>query len=546
MKYLFSAAILCLVSCGQSDYLTSDSSTDQKLTHLFQQVAPFQRVSSNTTTTSGNAVSFYAASRFLEQAAWGPTPQEVAKVQAMGFSAWIDNQMALPPTLANVPDYVINYTPNDGVTDQRAYSWWPARFQSISLSGPDQLRQRLTWSIYNFIPENNGSAYTTPSYFDVLQNNVLSTYPQLMSAITLSPAMGDFLNLNQNIVGSPNENYAREVMQLFSVGLVLLNPDGSLKLDAKGNSIQTYTQNDVINSTKALSGWGNQWITSKSNGSNYGFPMIPKTGSSHDFSAKTLLGQSIPGYQSIQQDLNSFINILTTHPNTAPFIAKRLIQNMVTSTPSPQYISRVGAIFNSSNGDLKKVVKAILLDPEARAGDDPANVSAQGGKIKEPILVFNEMLRALGCVSTVYDRYTGKNNVQNAIWTVQSPLQAPNVFGYFSPDHKTPVSLYNSPEETLFTINTVTAYNNLTYQLQGNGFNNAGCQISAFTDAIEQSNDALIEMFNLRFFRGNIPPSIRGGLNTLLTNNLNNLTPVDRFGYLLGLILSSPVYGVVQ
>ncbi len=549
MRIKYILITIFLTSCGQGNQTDSLVSSGNSLSKIFQQVLPtndlpefLAPIRESIVVSANSSPSYYAASRFLEQAAWGPTPQEVANVQALGFSGWIDQQINLPPTLSNAPDYVINYTPNDGVTDQRAYDWWPSRFQAISLSGPDQLRQRVTYAIYNFIPESNGSAYATPSYFDVIQNNSLSTYPQLMSAITLNAAMADFLNLNQNMAGSPNENYAREVMQVFSVGLVLINPDGSIKTDSKGNPIQTYTQNDVINATKTLSGWQNQWIDSRSNGSNYAMPMIPRPGQNHDTSAKTVLGQSIPANQTIQKDLTSFINIITNHPNTAPFVSRRLIQNMVTSTPSPAYIGRVSSVFASTSGDLKAVVKAILLDPEARAGDDPSNKSNIGGKIKEPTLVYHEMLRALGCVTTVYDR----NNPTRALWTGQNAFSAPNVFGYFSPDHKAPVTLYNTPEETLFTINTVNNYNGLSYQLKGQNFSNGGCQVSSFTTAVQQSNDALIEMFNLRFFRGNIPPSIRAGISTLLTNNINNLSPTDQFGYLLGLVLSSSAYGVMK
>jgi uncharacterized protein (DUF1800 family) len=356
--------------------------------------------------------------------------------------------------------------------------------------------------------------------------------------------MADVLNLNQNVAGSPNENYAREVMQLFSVGLTLLNSDGSLKLDVNGNPIQTYSQVDVINATKTLSGWVNQWIKSPttSNDQNYAMPLVPRGGSDHDTSAKTVLGQNIPANQTIQQDLASFINIISNHPNTAPFVTRRLIQSLVSSTPSKDYISRVGSVFVSTQGDLKAVIKAILLDPEARAGDDPANTTNAGGRIKEPILVFTEVFRALGCVQTVYDSY----NPQNAYYMGQSPLRAPNIFGYFSPDHKAPVSLYNSPEETLFTINSVSNYNGLAYQLTSNSFANAGCQVSMFTDAFSQSNSAIIELLNKRFFRGSISPSIRGGFNALLSNNLNNLSPTQRLGFLLGLIMSSSVYGVVQ
>ena len=493
--------------------------------------------------TTSAPVSYYAAARFLEQASWGPTPQSIADVQSMGMSAWIDQQLLQPPSLSNPPDYVIDYTPNDGVTDVRALNWWPTRFMALSLSGTDQLRQRVSWALYNYIPVNNGFAYLIPAFFDVLQQNGLSNYTQLLNAVTLSDSMADFLNLNQDVAGSPNENYAREVMQVFSVGMNLLNPDGSYKTDSSGNPLPTYTQTDVINATKALSGWQNPYLkTPITNTSNYGASMVPRSGNNHDTTQKVVLGKTIPAGQTIQQDLASFINILVTHPNTAPFVSRRLIQSLVTSTPSPAYLSRISAVFTSTQGDLSKVIKAILLDPEARAGDDPSNQSAIAGKIKEPILIQNELLRAFGCVTTVYSR----NNPTQALYFGQNPYNAPNVFGYFSPDYKAPVSLYNAPEETLLTINSLQNFNSLDYQLNGTGFANAGCQISTFTDAASTSDAALIELLNQRFFRGAMPANLRLGVSTLLAGNLAGKPSLDKVGYLVGMLLSSPIYGVVK
>ena len=543
--------LIMLSSCG------GNSSTTTSLSNLFDgaasAIAPViesivqstsDKASINPLAITASApVSYYAASRFLEQASWGPTPQSIADVQSMGMSAWIDQQLLQPPSLSNAPDYVIDYTPDDGVTAVRAGEWWPTRFMAISLSGTDQLRQRVSWALYNYIPVNTGYAYLIPAFFDVLQQNGLSNYTQLLNAVTLSDSMADFLNLNQNVAGSPNENYAREVMQVFSVGMNMLNPDGSYQTDSSGNPLPTYTQTDVINATKALSGWQNPYLkTPRTNTANYGASMVPRSGTNHDTTQKVVLGKTIPAGQTIQQDLASFINILVTHPNTAPFVSRRLIQSLVTSTPSPAYLSRISAVFTSTQGDMSKVIKAILLDPEARAGDDPGNKSAVAGKIKEPILIQNEALRALGCVTTVYSR----NNPTQALSFGQSPYNAPNVFGYYSPDYKAPVSLFNAPEETLLTINSLQNFNNLDYQINGTGFANAGCQISTFTDAATTSDAALVELLNQRFFRGAMPANLRLGVSTLLAGNLSSKPALDKVGYLVGMLLSSPIYGVVK
>jgi uncharacterized protein (DUF1800 family) len=544
-------SLLLLASCGGNNEASSSlsnlfssaaNSTSQALESLAK--TPIDKLSINPVSISATApVSYYAAARFLEQASWGPTPQSIADVQSMGFSAWIDQQLAASPSLSNAPDYVINYTPDDGVTAVRAGEWWPSRFMALSLSGPDQLRQRVSWALYNYMPVNTGYAYLVPAYFDVLQQNGLSNYTQLLNAVTLSDAMADFLNLNQDVAGSPNENYAREVMQLFSVGMNLLNADGTYKTDANGNPLPTYTQNDVINATKALSGWQNQYLqTPKTNTSNYGMPMIPRGGTTHDTTQKVVLGQTIAAGQTIQQDLSSFINILVNHPNTAPFVSRRLIQSLVTSTPSPAYLSRIAQVFSSTQGDLSKVIKAILLDPEARAGDDPSNKNAVAGKIKEPILIQNEVLRALGCVTTVFS----KSNPTQALNFGQTPYSAPSVFGYYSPDYQAPVSLYNAPEETLFTIGSIQNFNNLDSQLNGPGFTNAGCTINTFTDAATTSDAALIELLNQRLFRGAMPANLRLGVTTLLANNLASKPALDKVGYLVGMLVSSPIYGVVK
>ncbi len=490
-----------------------------------------------------NALGFFAASRFLDQASWGPTPQSVAEVRQLGFSAWIDKQLSLPATLSNPPNYVIDYTPDDGVTAVRALNWVPIRFFEMTAQGQDQLRQRVSWAIYNFIPQGNGSAIYRPSYYDFIQKNSLSTFDQLLKAIALSPAMGWYLNNDNNTANSPNENFAREVMQLFSVGLVQLNLDGSIKRDASGAPLQTYTQADVIDATKALSGWGSNWNSSlpKTNGCNCMVPMIPKDASQHNTSSKKILGVTIPAGQTTQQDMDSFINILVNHPNTAPFVSRRLIQNLVTSDPSPEYIGRVAKVFVDTKADLSKVVKAILLDTEARAGDDPTAQLARVGRIKEPVLVRAELMHGLGCKSTILN----KNNSAQIDWVVQSPIDAPTVFGYVSPDYKAPVSLTNVPEQSLLNLSAFNNMNSLSYNFTVDNLQNAGCDIAPFLTAAQNSNVELIQLFSERFFRGRMPSALSNGVNSLLNSDLASETPFNKVFYLLGLLISSSAFGVV-
>ena len=530
--YLLSACLL--LSCGDQTTVNSVAKSDV-FSNSDGQVTPI----SDTPSSLG----FYAASRFLDQASWGPTPQSVSEVRRLGFEAWIDKQLSIPATLTNPPNYVIDYTPNDGVTDPRAQNWLPIRFFEMTSVGQDQLRQRVSWAIYNFIPAAQGSAIYRPSYFDFIQQNSLSTFDQLLKAITLSPTMGFFLNNKDNTASVPNENFAREVMQLFSVGLVQLNMDGTTKRDSNGVPFETYTQSDVMEATKALSGWGNNFVKNlpQSNGCNCQVPMIPKDPSQHNSSSKKILGTTIPANQTTQQDLDSFIKILVNHPNTAPFVSRRLIQNLVTSDPSPEYIARIAKVFVDSKADLSKVVKAILLDAEARAGDNPSAQTARVGKIKEPILVRTTLMRGLSCKATIMN----KNNSSQADWVGQNPIDAPTVFGYVSPDYKAPVSLTNLPEQSLMNLSAFNNRNGLGYNFTMDNLQNAGCDIAPFLTAVQSSNADLIQLFSERFFRGRMPNALSNGVNALLSNDLASESAFNKVFFLLGLLISSSTFGVV-
>ena len=521
------------------------SCSDQNAVQTLAKTDVFSNSDGQVTTLvdTPSALGFYAASRFLEQASWGPTPQSVSEVRRLGYAAWIDKQLSQPATLTNPPSYVIDYTANDGVTEPRAYNWIPIRFFEMTAIGQDQLRQRVSWALYNFIPASNGSAIYRPSYYDFIQQNSLSSFDQLLKAVSLSPSMGFFLNNTDNTASVPNENFAREVMQLFSVGLVQLNMDGSIKRDANGVPLQTYTQTDVMEATKAVSGWGNNWNKNlpKTNGCNCQVPMVPKDASQHNTSSKKILGTTIPANQTTQQDLDAFIKILVNHPNTAPFVSRRLIQNLVTSDPSPDYISRIAKVFVDSKADLSQVVKAILLDTEARVGDNPSAQTPRVGKIKEPILIRTSLMRGLSCKTTIMS----KNNSAQADNAVQDPINAPTVFGYVSPDYKAPVSLTNLPEQSLMNLSAFNNRNSLGYNFTLDNLQNAGCDIAPFLAAAQSANADLIQLFSERFFRGRMPPALSNGVNSLLSNDLASESAFNKVFYLLGLLISSSAFGVV-
>ena len=500
-------------------------------------------------TATPTSVNAYAAARFLEQASWGPTPASVAEVQKLGYEAWIDKQLAMRATILNAPNYVIDFDDNNKAAQNLAFSWTVKSFYELPIISADQLRLRTTWALYNFIVfGQSGFALDRVEYFNALQANSLGNFKDLVRAVTLHAAMGNFLNNNQNVANSPNENYARELMQLFTVGLVKLGQDGSILRDAQGKPIETYSQTDVIMATKALSGWEHSWVEGlpRTNGSNLKVPMRPRSWKgAHDTTEKTVLGVKIPAGQTIEQDLDSLLNILTTHPNAAPFVSRRLIQSLVTSDPSPEYITRVSKVFKDSGGNLAKLVKAILIDPEARAGDDPTKQIARVGKIKEPYLHFSNTMRALGCTATVASK-NGGGQILTA--QTQDPYVAPNVFGYFAPNHKAPESLTPAPEQKLIGSDEVRRkVTSLSWEMKViSNFTNAGCEIDLFVNAVEKSDEALISLISERFFKGAMPATLRLGAKNLLSKELATETSVQKVAKLLEVLISTPTYGVIK
>jgi uncharacterized protein (DUF1800 family) len=536
LSLLFAAAGL-LSACGDSQQ------ADASRPALF--IASEGQVSVKDATPAN--ASYYAAARFLEQASWGPSPSSVAELQRLGYSAWIDQQLLKPATILKAPGYVVDYEDQNRAASDLARGWSRLRFMDNALGGQDQLRQRMSWALYGFIVAN-GNAYGTVEYMNTMQKHSLGSFKDLLRAVTLSPVMGTFLNNDQNEAGKPNENYARELMQLFSVGLVRLNMDGSIQRDANGKPLETYTQQDVIGATKALSGWDKDWRENlpQTNWGNFGMPMKPRgRKEAHNFEQKLVLGTVIPAGQSVQADLESVLDILVNHPNTAPFVSRRLIQSLVSSNPSPQYLSRISQVFVSSKGDLGQVVRAILMDPEARMGDNPALQTKTVGKIKEPILYNTNLLRAMGCTSAVID----KNNINTAFLPVRQDIYgAPSVFGYHSPDHKAPESLTPAPEQKLLNTNS---FNNrsgsISWQMDSpQTLLDAGCELNLFRQAANTSDEKLLQLVNERFFKGAMPQPLREGAKNLFSKTLNN-EPVDRkIGQLLGVMTSTPTYGVVK
>ena len=386
------------------------------------------------------------AARFLTQATFGiKNAAQVEVTERDGYASWINAQLALPQT--STTQYLRDIeTRGERVEEQHPHE---AIWQQM-LFGEDQLRARITFAlsqitvISNIAPDQNNWALT--SWWDMLGKNAFGSYRQLLEDVTLHPAMGYYLNMLGNqkedlaINRNPNENFAREVLQLFSIGLNELNVDGSVKRDASGKVIPTYDQKIVEGLAKVFTGWSHAGNDTKDANAffnykeNWQAPM-QAWAMHHSEGAKTILsGVTLPAKQTPEKDLKDALDVIANHSNVGPFVGKRLIQALVTSNPSPGYVERVARTFNNNGngirGDLKSVLRAILLDSEARAA--PSADAAKYGKQREPVLRFTQLMRAANAKA---------DNGRNSVWWLdsaddalgQSPLLAPSVFNFFSP-----------------------------------------------------------------------------------------------------------------
>ncbi len=450
--------------------------------------------------------------RFLEQASWGPTTAEVNRVKAMGFRAYLDEQFNLSPTNvakgSNYPDLTFpldnqatacpstnpsdpNY--NQTVCNRDNFSMYPIQrtYFTNSLYGQDQLRQRVAFALHQILvvsglnPLNRASWMTI--YLQALDRGAFGNYRTLLNEVTLSPAMGEYLDMRLSTRTNPNENFAREILQLFSIGVNELNLDGTPKLDAQGATIPTYSQTTVNEFTRVFTGWN--LATAIGPGiNNWRDPMVPRvSGTNHDTGAKTLLnGLVIPACTGTNQacaqsDMTAALDNIFNHPNVGPFMGKQLIQHLVTSNPSPAYVERVARVFNNdcdalypqncsnARGNMRAVAQAVLLDPEAR-GD--VKTDANYGKLREPAQYINNILRALNVKS--FDKTSTSDGVlagrssTDFMGTLDQPLFQPaTVFSYYQPEYEVPGTKILGPAfgilSTSTTLRRANAVNTLVY-----------------------------------------------------------------------------------
>lgn len=465
--------------------------------------------------------------RFLEQAAFGPSQADLQSVGQLGIPGWLAQQFAMQES-------AIAMTP--AVSDAQQ------QYLSRLVHAPDQLRQRMINALAKIIVISaNKNIYPNEliPYWQILSKNALGSYRQLLWEITVSPQMGKYLDLANSfkpgVSGGTNENYGRELLQLFTAGLVKLNQDGSAQTDGFGKPLPAYDQDTVVQTARALTGWtyptppgGNMTGV---NWESFSAPAMEAREQLHDTSAKTLIGGcAIPAGRTVAQETNMALDCVFNHPNTAPFVVTRLIRDLVMSNPSGAYVQRVVNVWNDNGtgakGDLKAVLTAILLDPEARQ-DQPSPLS---GRLKDPIYHLTAFVRAMN----------GSLTPQNLRpWTFttmgQTPLGPPTVFGFYAMLYRIPGTFTAGPEFQIYSPTEAVLRGNYIYQML-NQPNQSDLKIdlSPFI-AVAADPQALIEQANATLLYGRMPQSMKNSLATALAAAPDNQQRVITALYLTAL-----------
>lgn len=514
--------------------------------------------------TSSASPSKRSAARFLTQASFGPTMAEIERVRSLGYEGWIDDQLTKTPTLHSKYIEQIKADHNGPRADQ-SYDADPnsptvggsnitTSFARAAISGEDQLRQRMAFALSQIlvISRRDATLENKPepmaNYYDIFVRHGLGNYRDILKKVAYHPCMGWYLSHVGNqkadltIGRFPDENFAREVMQLFSVGLWQLNPDGTRKLDNMGEPIPTYGNAEITELAKVFTGlwydseWG--WGSGGWAEDHFMRPMVMHA-EHHDFESKTLLGGFVIPARSqseanANKDIEDALNHLFNHPNTPVFISKQLIQFLVTANPSPAYVQRVQSVFVDNGqgvrGDLAAVAKAILLDDEAREVRFSAS-NETFGKLREPVIRTMAMARAFGLGET-HPGFTWWNPYTlYAGLSFQEPMNAPSVFNFYKPSYQAPGVIRDaglvSPVFQIMDSYSSISFPNLMWDYLGTGFR-SGWQNHRypmnFAEARKAaaSNESLLDHMNLLLAAGNMSARTRSViLNALATPNLS-------------------------
>lgn len=535
------------------------------------------------------------ASRFLAHATLGYNYEEIEYVSQAGIKPWLEEQFALPgtpylTTYEAIAAKVAPIIPNANALQDRMefihYSFW-----TTLMNEEDYLRQKVAFSLSQILVISTqatvlaNNSRGTIQYYDILYQNAFGNYRDILDQVTNHATMGTYLSYSNNkkadyVLGTfPDENYAREVMQLFTIGLFELNNDGSYKLNAAGKPIPTYDNEDIQELAKVFTGFGPGGVKS-------GTPSINNTNTDfnvplamydlyHDKSEKTLVGGTVlPAGRSGEEDVSDALDALFNHPNTGPFISFRMIQQMVKSNPSPQYINRVARVFNNNGkgvrGDLKAVVTAILTDPEAL--DCEWDTDASAGKLLQPLERMTQLCKAFDLATPSGD-YWFRDNSQYGNSLEQSFMRSPSVFNYFSPFYAEkeliePVGLVSPEFQLLYATTSILYLNLIESAIKTKPFNNYTAANStasglttntndvAFFDFSDEINEvsangvaALIDRLNILLCRG----QLSAGNQTLIENaitqyyaNVNGYTDTQAVQDAIYFIMASPDYLILK
>ncbi len=493
------------------------------------------------------------ASRFLAQATFGPSTKDIQRLSTMSYAAWMDDQFAKPQTLHRL--YM-----NQAAADLQAIGQQLSRtnffdsYWSQSIGADDQLRQRAAFALSEIMVISFADATLTgqprgvASYYDMLAENAFGNFRKLLEDVALHPMMGIYLTWLGNQKEDPTTgkvpdlNFAREITQLFTIGEVKLNPDGTTVIGTDGKPVLAYTGADLNGMSQVFTGWSwyagpnlsdrtaRRYAGLDADLSRDWKPMqayneyAPNT-SFHSVSAKSFLGVTIPAQSKSDSegDLKIVLDTLFNHPNVGPFIGKQLIQRMVTSNPSPAYVARVTAAFNNNGsgvrGDMKAVFRAVLLDPEARV---PTS-SASFGKVREPVVRLANFMRAFNATSN-NGRYTGIGLTDDPATSLnQTPMFSPTVFNFFRPG-------YVPTSKVITDANLVVPELQITHDLSVAGYMNYMRSIVTVNTTRDIQQDysaekalatdpaALVERMNLLLYYGAMPAALKTQIVTAVTS----------------------------
>lgn len=504
------------------------------------------------------------AVRLAKQASFGPSRELVARIHSMGAAAWIDAQLALKTS--SYSDMAANAVRRDfcnGSTDGNCsalnFSRNPVamRFYSDAVIGEDQLRQRVAFALGQLIVASETEVNTTAgiaAFNQIFLDHAFGNYRDILQAVTMHGYMGDYLDMADSNKSAPSENYAREMLQLFSMGPDQLNMDGTPKLDATGARLPNYTAEDLRGVARALTGWtyarvGGAAITD-GNARDHSRPMIA-VASRYDTNEKRFLGVTVPAGATQEASVKAVVDAAFDNASTAPHVSRFLIQSLVTPNPTPAYVQRVAQVFANNGtgvrGDLKAVVRAILLDTEARSGSGE-------GKLKEPVLLMTSLARAIG-FTTDGQAFLNRDNGMG-----QPVFRAPSVFNFFPPDYPLPGStVLKSPASKLVTTTNVLRWHNFVYDWTISGDATRGEFAASTTlpmasgtqpnwapwEALGTDTDAMIARIDLLMMASTMTDAQKAALKTAATAITNTDPAVQarrRAQTMLYIVASSPLF----